>query len=83
MKTYNKLTSVEKNIHSKKVELNFNFELLNTIFKFVFTKLNDPEVLDAINELVESFLENLDNIISKHLHTDENNNKENTCSSID
>lgn len=74
MKTYNKLTTTEKTIHSKKVVLNFNFELLHTIFKFIFTKLNDPEVLDAVNNLLETFLNDIDNLISKYLHTDETDN---------
>ena len=73
MKTYNKLTETEKNIHSKKTELNFNFELLHSVFKFIFTKLNDPEVIEHVNNLLETFLDNLDNIISKHLSTDETN----------
>lgn len=71
MKTYNKLTPTEKNIHFKKTQLNFNFELLHTIFKFIFTKLNDPEVLEQVNKLLESFLNDIDKIISKHLSTDE------------
>lgn len=81
MKTYNKLTTTEKNIHSKKVELNFNFELLHNIFKFIFTKLNDPEVLAQVNKLLESFLNDIDNILNKHLSTHETDNeKDPTCS---
>lgn len=83
MKTFNKLSINEKIIHSKKSQLSFNFELLTTIFKFVFTKLNDPEVLDSLNTLLESFLDDIDNIISKHLSTYETDNKDNTCSSFD
>lgn len=74
MKTYNKLTTTEKNIHSKKTELSFNYELLSHISKFVFTKLNDPEAIDAVNQLLETFIDNLDLIISKNLHSDEDDN---------
>ncbi len=81
MKTYNKLTTAEKILHSKKVGLNFNFEILLPVFKFIFEKVNDAEVVDKINKLLVTFLNDIDKILNKHLSTHETDNeKDPTCS---
>lgn len=71
MKTFNKLTTTEKNIHSKKSQLVYNLDLLHSVVKFIYTKISDPGVIEAVNTLLETFLNDIDNIISKHLSTDE------------
>lgn len=81
MKTFNKLSNTEKTLLSNKAAISYNSQMLTDIFKFVLTKISDPELLQAINDLLESFLDNLDNIISKHLHSNETDNKKNSnCS---
>lgn len=78
MKTFNKFTSDEKKLHSAKYALYYNSQLLADMFKFIITKITDPEVINALNDLVESLIENFDQNISKTLYDNETDNKENT-----
>lgn len=78
MKTFNKFTPAEKKLHSAKSALHYNSQLLADLFNFILTKITDPEVINVLNDLVESLLENFDQNISKTLSDNETDNQENT-----
>lgn len=83
MITYDKLTETEKNIHSKKNELSFNYELFQQIYKFVFTRISDPEVITIVNTLLVTHLDSVDNFISDYLHKYETDCKKDSAISAD
>lgn len=78
MKTFKKLTPKEKILLSEKTELSYNLDFLSYLTKFILTQLDDPKVISAITNILESFIEEIYSIISKHLSTHENDNETNT-----
>lgn len=78
MKSFNNFTPAEKKLHSAKCALHYNSQLLADLFNFILTKITDPEVINALNDLVESLIDNFNANISKTLSNNETDNKENT-----
>lgn len=73
MKSHKKLTTNELHLFTIKSAIQLNKSILDDVFHHIFTQVSDHDKLDCIYNYLETFIDNLDTVISR------NKNDENNC----